>query len=83
MNGRFWAELWMVLALLVIVTGLLGATGADLAIASHFYRQVTGRLAPCCRGNSCTGYTGSRPWCCRSLAWQLLLPVISRSMSAT
>lgn len=39
MNGRFWAELWMVLALLVIVTGLLGATGADLAIASHFYRQ--------------------------------------------
>lgn len=39
MSGRFWAELWMVLALLVILTGLLGATGADLAIASHFYRE--------------------------------------------
>lgn len=39
MSGRFWAELWMVLTLLVIATGLLGASGADLAIASHFYQQ--------------------------------------------
>lgn len=39
MNGRFWAELWMVLVLLVIATGLLAHTGADLALSALFYRN--------------------------------------------
>lgn len=49
MSDRFWAELWLVLTLLVIATGLLAATGADLAIASYFYRQggwPVGNLLP-------------------------------------
>lgn len=37
-SGRFWAELWMVLVLLVIVTGLLAHSGADLALSAHFYQ---------------------------------------------
>ena len=37
-SGRFWAELWMVLALLVIATGLLAHSGVDLQLASLFYQ---------------------------------------------
>ena len=39
MNGRVWAELWMVLVLLVIATGLLANTGADLQLSAFFYRN--------------------------------------------
>jgi len=39
MNDRFWAELWLVLVLLVIATGLLAHTGADLTVAAWFYRD--------------------------------------------
>lgn len=39
MKGRFWAELWMVLVLLVITTGVLAHTGADLALSSLFYQS--------------------------------------------
>ena len=37
-SGRFWAELWMVLVLLVIATGLLAHSGADLRLSACFYR---------------------------------------------
>lgn len=37
-SGRFWAELWMVLVLLVIATGLLAHNGVDLQLASLFYQ---------------------------------------------
>jgi len=37
-SGRFWAELWMVLVLLVIVTGLLAHSGADLRLSACFYQ---------------------------------------------
>lgn len=37
MNGRVWAELWMALVLLLIATGLIAATGADLGVAARFY----------------------------------------------
>jgi lipid A 4'-phosphatase len=39
MTGRFWAELWMVLVLLVMLTGLLAHTGADLALSAIFYQS--------------------------------------------
>lgn len=39
MNDRFWAEVWLVVVLLVIATGLLAHTGADQAIAAYFYRD--------------------------------------------
>ena len=38
MTGRFWAEFWMVLVLLVLLTGLLAHTGADLALSAVFYQ---------------------------------------------
>ncbi len=38
MNDRFWAELWLVVVLLVITTGLLAHNGADLTVAGWFYR---------------------------------------------
>ncbi|MCE1226922.1 MAG: phosphatase PAP2 family protein [Geobacteraceae bacterium] len=37
-SGRFWAELWMVLVLLMIATGLLAHSGADLRLSACFYR---------------------------------------------
>jgi lipid A 4'-phosphatase len=37
-SGRFWAELWMVLVLLVIATGLLAHSGVDLQLASFFHQ---------------------------------------------
>ena len=37
-SGRFWAEVWMVLVLLVIVTGLLAHSGADLQLSACFYQ---------------------------------------------
>lgn len=37
MSGRFCAELWMALVLLVLATGLIAHSGADLAISSRFY----------------------------------------------
>lgn len=37
MSGRFCAELWMALVLLLLATGLIAHTGADLAIASRFH----------------------------------------------
>lgn len=37
MNDRFWAELWLVIVLLVIATGLLAHTGVDQVVASRFY----------------------------------------------
>lgn len=39
MNGRFWAELWMVLILLLVVTGLLAHAGADLQVSALFYHD--------------------------------------------
>lgn len=41
MKGQFWAEIWMVLVLLVIATGLIAHTGADLKLAAWFYRNGT------------------------------------------
>lgn len=38
MSDRFWAEFWLTVVLLVIVTGLLAHSGADLAVSGHFYR---------------------------------------------
>ena len=38
-NGRLWAELWMTLVLLVIATGLIAHSGADLAISALFFRD--------------------------------------------
>lgn len=37
-SGRFWAELWMALALLVITTGLLAHSGADQWLSACFYQ---------------------------------------------
>lgn len=39
MSGRIWAEIWMTLVLLVIATGLIAQSGADLAISSLYYRN--------------------------------------------
>lgn len=39
MNGRFWAEFWLALVLLVILTGLLAHSGADLAVSGWFFRH--------------------------------------------
>lgn len=39
MNDRFWAELWLVVVLLVIATGLVAHSGADLAVSAWFYRN--------------------------------------------
>lgn len=37
MSDHFWAELWLVIVLLVIATGLLAHAGADQVVASRFY----------------------------------------------
>ncbi len=37
-NGCFWAELWALLILLVIATGLLAHSNADLALSARFYQ---------------------------------------------
>lgn len=37
MTDRFWAELWLVIVLLVIATGLLAHTEADQIVAAKFY----------------------------------------------
>lgn len=37
-TGRFWAELWVLLVLLLIATGLLAHCGADLHLAARFYQ---------------------------------------------
>lgn len=37
-SGRFWAELWMLLVLLVITTGLLAHSGADLQLSAYIYQ---------------------------------------------
>lgn len=39
MNDRFWAEFWLVVALLVIATGLLAHAGADQIVSAYFYRN--------------------------------------------
>ncbi|QOX80213.1 phosphatase PAP2 family protein [Trichlorobacter lovleyi] len=38
-HSRVWREVWLVLAVLVAGTALIAATGADLTVASHFYRS--------------------------------------------
>lgn len=49
MSGRFWVEWWLVLAALVLVTGLLGVIDADRVVSAYFYRQggwPVGELQP-------------------------------------
>lgn len=37
MSERFWSQSWLLLSVLVISTGLLANTGADIAISARFY----------------------------------------------
>lgn len=39
MKGRFCAEIWMALVLLLLATGLIAAADADLAVSSRFYLE--------------------------------------------
>lgn len=39
MSGRFWAEIWMALVLLIITTGVLAHAGADLGVSALFYQH--------------------------------------------
>lgn len=37
-HSQAWRQVWLVLAVLVVGTVLIAASGADLAVASHFYQ---------------------------------------------